>query len=134
MEAESSDGHVPPTVLLVEDNRDIRVVYSTALEFHGFQVLQAGNGEDAVRIATRERPDIILMDIALPGVDGWTATKRLRDDARTREIPVVPVTAFAIEEARERARSLDCAGFLTKPCAPSRLLDEVRSILNGNSG
>jgi len=130
MRAETSNGQARPTILLVEDNKDNRLVYSTALEFHGFEVLHAGNGEDAVDIATQELPDLILMDIALPGVDGWTATERLRDDARTRPIPVVPVTAFAVEAARERARSLECAGFLTKPCAPSRLVDEVRSILN----
>jgi len=134
MEAETSRGHPAPTILLVEDNKDNRLVYSTALEFHGFAVLQAGDGEEAVRIATRERPDLILMDIALPGVDGWTATERLRADARTRDIPVVPVTAFAVAEARQRARSLDCAGFLTKPCAPSRLIDEVRSVLEAHAG
>ncbi|HZD04540.1 MAG TPA: response regulator, partial [Longimicrobiales bacterium] len=77
------------TVLLVEDNEDNRIVYATMLEHFGFQVEQVGNGEDAVAMAHRDHPDLILMDISIPGIDGWTATERLRSDPTTRAIPVI---------------------------------------------
>lgn len=117
------------TVLLVEDNEDNRIVYRTMLEHSGFDVVEAGNGEDALEMAQSARPDIILMDISIPGIDGWTATERLRADPATREIPVIAVTAHALPEHRERAGTLGCEGFLTKPCSPRRLLEEVRRVL-----
>lgn len=117
------------TVLLVEDNEDNRIVYATMLEHFGFEVVEAGNGEDALAMARSGRPDIILMDISIPGIDGWTATERLRADPETRGIPVIAVTAHALPEHRERAKSLGCEGFLTKPCPPRRLLAEVRRVI-----
>lgn len=117
------------TVLLVEDNEDNRIVYATMLEHFGFEVVEAGNGEDALAMARNGRPDIILMDISIPGIDGWTATERLRADPETRGIPVIAVTAHALPEHRERAKSLGCEGFLTKPCPPRRLLAEVRRVI-----
>ena len=117
------------TVLLVEDNEDNRIVYATMLEHFGFDVVEAGNGEDAVSMARTGHPDIILMDISIPGIDGWTATERLRADPDTREIPVIAVTAHALPEHRERAEVLGCEGYLTKPCAPRRLLEEVRRVI-----
>lgn len=117
------------TVLLVEDNEDNRIVYATMLEHYGFDVVAAGNGHDALEMARSSEPDIILMDISIPGIDGWTATERLRADPDTRGIPVIAVTAHALPEHRERAKSLGCAGYLTKPCAPRRLLEEVRRII-----
>ena len=96
------------TVLLVEDNEDNRIVYATMLEHYGYTVVETANGEDAVRIAKDEIPDLILMDISIPGIDGWTATERLREDPRTAEIPVVAVTAHALPEHRARAESLRC--------------------------
>ena len=83
----------PRTVLLVEDNEDNRIVYATMLEHYGYKVVETANGEDAVRIAREELPDLILMDISIPGIDGWTATERIRQDKRTADIPVVAVTA-----------------------------------------
>ena len=117
------------TVLLVEDNEDNRIVYTTMLEHYGYQVVETANGEDAVRIATREVPDLILMDISIPGIDGWTATERLRGDPRTANIPVVAVTAHALPEHRARAENLRCDGYLTKPCEPRRLLHEVQRLI-----
>ena len=116
-------------MLLVEDNEDNRIVYATMLEHHGYLVVETANGEDAVRIATKEVPDLILMDISIPGIDGWTATERLRGDPRTAAIPVVAVTAHALPEHRARAESLRCDGYLTKPCEPRRLLHEVQRLI-----
>lgn len=117
------------TVLLVEDNEDNRIVYSTMLEHFGFEVVEVETGEEALEEARNGHPDIILMDISIPGMDGWTATERLRADPDTREIPVIAITAHALPEHRERAEALGCEGFLTKPCRPRRLLQEVRRII-----
>lgn len=119
----------PKTVLLVEDNEDNRIVYATMLEYSGFEVMEVGNGEEAVTLAREGHPDLILMDISIPGIDGWTATERLRSDPTTRSIPVIAVTAHALPEHRERARTLGCEGYLTKPCEPRRLLEEVRRVI-----
>lgn len=117
------------TVLLVEDNEDNRIVYSTMLEHHGYHVVETGNGEDAVRLAEEREPDLILMDISIPGIDGWTATERIRANPSTRDIPVVAVTALALPEHRARAESVECDAYLTKPCPPRRVLQEVRSLI-----
>ena len=124
--AQGDDGK---TVLLVEDNEDNRIVYATMLQHYGYRVVETANGEDAVRIAREEVPDLILMDISIPGIDGWTATERLREDPKTSEIPVVAVTAHALPEHRARAESLRCEGYLTKPCEPRRLLEEVQRLI-----
>lgn len=117
-----------PTVLLVEDNLDNRAVYVTMLKHYGYEVLEAADGEEAVRITKEAAPDLILMDVSLPGVDGWTATERIREDPETRDIPVVAVTAHALPEHRRKAESVGCQGYLTKPCAPRRLLEEVERL------
>ncbi len=117
------------TVLLVEDNEDNRIVYATMLEHHGYRVVETESGEEVVGIALEEEPDVILMDISLPGIDGWTATQRLKEDPETREIPVIAVTAHALPEDRARAKAVQCAGYLTKPCEPRRLLEEVRRLI-----
>ena len=117
------------TVLLVEDNDDNRIVYATMLEHYGYRVVETANGEDAVRIAQEELPDLILMDISIPGIDGWTATERIREKPETQGIPVVAVTAHALPEHRARAESLACEGYLTKPCEPRKLLEEVQRLI-----
>ena len=117
------------TVLLVEDNEDNRIVYATMLKHYGYRVVETANGEDVVEIAREENPDLVLMDISLPGIDGWTATQRLRDEEETSHIPVVAVTAHALPEDRAKAEAVDCNGYLTKPCEPRRLLEEVQRII-----
>lgn len=117
------------TVLLVEDNEDNQIVYSTMLEHYAYRVVKVGNGEVAVQMAGDAHPDIIIMDISIPGIDGWTAIERIRADPATRGIPVVAVTAHALPEHQERARILGCDGYLTKPCEPRRLLEEVRRLI-----
>ncbi len=116
-------------VLLVEDNPDIRDIYATALRGDGYAVAEAADGEEGIRLARSLSPRLILMNVALPLVDGWKATAILKQDPRTRDIPVVAVTAFTRSRDRQRARSLGCASYLPKPCEPSRLLEEVRRLI-----
>ncbi len=113
-------------VLLVEDNADNRAVYVMMLEHHGYSVIEATNGEDGVRLAKEKEPDIILIDISIPKLDGWSATELIKDDPVSEDIPIVVVTAHALPEHRQRAEELGCAGFLVKPCKPQRLLEEVQ--------
>ncbi len=120
-------------VLLVEDNADIRNIFATALVSEGYTVVEAVNGEEGIRLARAISPRLILMNIALPLVDGWKATAVLKRDPRTKEIPVVAITAFTRSRDRQRARSLGCASYLPKPCEPSRLLEEVRRLI-GSAG
>jgi two-component system, cell cycle response regulator DivK len=99
------------------------------LAHHGYRVVEARCGEEAVRLAGEELPHLILMDISIPGIDGWTATERIRERGDTRTIPVVALTGHALPEHRARAQALECVGYLTKPCAPSAVLNEVRRLI-----
>lgn len=117
-------------VLLVEDDEDNRIVYATMLAHHGYELVETADGEEAVRLAKEKLPDIILMDISIPGIDGWTATERIRADGATREIPIVVMTTHALPDVRARADELGCAGYLTKPCGPRLLLEEVERLLD----
>lgn len=112
-------------VLLVEDNLDNRTIYSTILRHEGFEVLTAVSGEEALEKAAGEAPDVILLDISIPGVDGWTVATRLKNGEETREIPIIAVTAHALAEHEERAREVGCDGYLAKPVSPMRVLEEV---------
>jgi len=114
-------------VLLVDDHEDSRIIYRTALMHAGFSVAECGDGESAVRSARRESPDLILMDLSLPVLDGWEATRILKGDERTRHIPIVALTANALPSDRTRARDLSFDGFLTKPIAPRRVVSEIES-------
>jgi two-component system, cell cycle response regulator DivK len=113
-------------VLLVEDNFDSREIYRQVLEHAGFRVCAVECGGDAIRVARERRPDIILMDIGLPRVNGWEATRILKADAATRSIPVVAITALTSPEDRRRAARIGFEGFLEKPVAPRRVLVEVQ--------
>ena len=114
-------------VLLVDDHEDSRFIYRTALRHAGFAVVECTDGGSAVRSARRETPDLILMDLSLPVLDGWEATRILKADERTRHIPIVALTANALLSDRARARELGFDGFLTKPVTPRRVLSEVES-------
>ena len=121
-----------PRVLLVDDYADAREMYTEYLEFAGFDVVQAGNGMEAVQRAVDAAPDIILMDLSLPVMDGWEATRRLKADHRTASIPVVALTGHALASISEGAKAAGCAAFVTKPCLPEDLVREIRQSLSGH--
>ena len=114
-------------VLLVDDHEDSRIIYRTALQHAGFAVVECTDGESAVLCARQECPDLILMDLSLPVLDGWEATRILKTDERTRHIPIVALTANALLSDRARARDLSFDGFLTKPVTPRCVLSEIES-------
>lgn len=112
-------------ILLVEDDPETRLAYRTLLEHAGWSVHEAGDGEQALRIVSGVLPCVVVMDISIPGIDGWEMTRRLKLDERTRDVPVLLVTGHALDEDRQRARDLGCAGYLVKPLLPSRFVEEV---------
>jgi len=122
-----------PRVLLVDDYPDAREMYTEYLEFSGFEVVEAGNGKEALQRAVDTAPDIILMDLSLPVMDGWEATRRLKADERTTSIPVVALTGHALAGISEGAKKAGCDAFVTKPCLPEDLVREIRKILGGRS-
>ena len=117
------------TVLIVEDNEPSRDALSRRLQRRGFQVLPAIDGYEAVAVATAERPDIILMDLGLPGIDGWEATKRLKQDAKTSQIPIIVLSAHAMTSDRELALRAGGDDFDTKPVQFERLLQKMDLLL-----
>jgi len=118
-----------PLVLVVDDYADNREMYSAYLRFQGLEVVEAANGTEALEHAFARRPDLVVMDLSLPGVDGWQATRILKADVRTKDIPVIAVTGHALAGAPERAAEAGCDGFLTKPCLPEDLLREIQRML-----
>jgi len=118
-----------PCVLLVDDYPDAREMYSEYLQYSGFDVIEAGNGIEALQQAIEREPDIILMDLSLPVMDGWEATRRLKADHRTARIPVVALTGHALAGISEGARRAGCDAFVTKPCLPEDLVKEIRKVL-----
>ncbi|MEO8334748.1 MAG: response regulator [bacterium] len=114
------------TVLLVEDNEDNRIIYSTVLRHVGYDVVEADNGVDAVALARSGLPDLILMDISIPGIDGWEATRILRRDPATMSIPIIALTAHALADDRERALQMGFTAYLAKPVEPRTVVAEVR--------
>jgi two-component system cell cycle response regulator DivK len=123
-----------PRVLLVDDYPDAREMYSEYLQFSGFDVVEAANGVEALKQAVDAAPDIILMDLSLPVMDGWEATRRLKADSRTASIPVVALTGHALAGISEGARQAGCDAFVTKPCLPEDLVKEIRAVLEEPAG
>jgi CheY-like chemotaxis protein len=120
-----------PVVLIVEDQQDLRQLYAQHLAMSGFDVIEAANGAEAIDHTSSRLPDVILMDLGLPVVDGWEATKRLKADARTAHIPVVALTAHDGSGELQRATQAGCDWFVPKPCAPAALITEIRRVLSG---
>ena len=122
------------TVLLVEDNEDNRIIYSTVLRHLGYEVVEAQDGLRAVELARSLKPDIILMDISIPEMDGWEATRVLRQDPITKDIPIVALTAHALADDRERATALGFTSYLAKPVEPRAVVAEVRRWIGDRTG
>ncbi len=116
-------------VLLVEDNETIRNAFSILLEEHDYRVLQASSGKEALRIAAEEAPDLILLDLGLPDINGLEVTRMLKAREETREIPVVALTGRALETDRDACMAAGCAGYLTKPINTAELLRRLPEFL-----
>jgi CheY-like chemotaxis protein len=129
----SADGtHDEPRILVVDDYEDNRQMYAELLAYAGYEVAEARDGAEAIAVAHRILPDLIIMDLSLPIIDGWEATRRLKAAERTRLIPVVALTGHAPEGLAghsEAARDAGCDAFLAKPCSPETLLEVVRETL-----
>jgi two-component system cell cycle response regulator DivK len=118
-----------PLVLLVDDFQDAREMYADYLEISGFDTAQAVDGHEALTKARGLKPAVVLMDLSLPGIDGWEVTRRLKADAGTRDIAIVALTAHALEGERARALNAGCDSFVSKPCLPQQLVDEIVRLL-----
>jgi two-component system cell cycle response regulator DivK len=116
------------TILLVEDNPHNRKIFSGMLSHAGFRVVEAEDGQQALDRAASEKPDLILMDLSIPGVDGWEVTRRLKS-GETRQTPIIALTAHAMRGDEERAMQAGCDGYLTKPISPKKVVEEVKKYL-----
>jgi two-component system, cell cycle response regulator DivK len=116
-------------VLLVEDNADNRFIYSAMLRHAGYDVVLATNGHEGLELGRTNAPDLVLMDISLPGLDGLEVTRRLKAESATRHIPIVALTAHALPADRVRALEAGCDAYLAKPIAPPAVLAEVRRLI-----
>jgi CheY-like chemotaxis protein len=113
------------TVLLVEDDLDTRQIYRMILEHYGYAVLEATDGAMGISMACDDRPDLILMDVSIPKIDGWQATRILKADERTKHIPILALTAHALAGDRDMAVAVGCSSFLPKPIEPRKVAEEV---------
>jgi len=124
---QSSDS--PPLVLVVDDFQDNREMFAEFLSLSGFRVAEASTGREAIDRGFELLPDVILMDLSLPELDGWEATRQLKNDPRTSHIPIVALTGHALADHSREAREAGCDAFLTKPCLPEVLVVEIRRML-----
>lgn len=120
-------------ILLVEDNAVNRRLAGFLLRSQGYQVLEAAMAQEAFEIIKTNRPDLIVMDIQLPGMDGLEATKKLKEEPATRDIPVVAVTSYAMKEDREKAFAVGCVGYISKPIDKNSFVQEIAAHL-GHKG
>jgi two-component system, cell cycle response regulator DivK len=120
-------------ILLVEDNEMNRDMLSRRLQRKGYQVVLALDGQSGVEMAQTEEPNLILMDMSLPVLDGWEATRRLKNDSATRHIPVIALTAHAMSSDREKALESGCDDYDTKPVELVRLLAKIEALLSGGT-
>ena len=118
-----------PKILLVEDNEMNRDMLSRRLERKGYQIVIAVDGQEGIDKARSERPDLILMDMSLPVLNGWDATRQLKEDEHTKDIPIIALTAHAMAEDEQRAREAGCNDFDTKPIELPRLLEKIQQLL-----
>ena len=118
-----------PKILYVEDNEDNVYMLSRRLTQQGFEVVVARDGEEGVAMAAAEAPDLVLMDLGLPVLDGWEATRRLKAGPETCGIPVIAISAHAMDGDRERALAAGCDDYDTKPVNLPRLLEKIRAAL-----
>ncbi|GBE53536.1 polar-differentiation response regulator DivK [bacterium BMS3Bbin14] len=120
----------PKKILVVDDNLDSRELVIKILKNKGLQLVEAVDGEDALEKVTTERPDLILMDISLPKIDGYEVTRRLKSDQNFAAIPIIALTAHAMKGDREKALAAGCEGYITKPINIHDLYDRIKPFLD----
>src|ERR1044071_570700 len=118
-----------PKILIIEDTENNRVLLSRRLKPRGYEIVTADDAERGLALLPAERPDLILMDVGLPGMDGWTATRQLKSDPASRQIPVIALTAHAMEGDREKAMQAGCDDYETKPIDFNRLFEKIERLL-----
>jgi two-component system, cell cycle response regulator DivK len=119
----------PQRILVVEDNPKNLKLVRDVLQYAGYEIIEATTGEEGVRLAAQEHPDLVLMDLQLPGVDGTEALRLIREIPDVKQVPVVAVTAFAMDDDRDRAFRAGFDGYVGKPISVRGLLDQVRDFL-----
>lgn len=119
-----------PTILVVEDEGDVAEVLSHSLRREGFRVLTASEAAEGLAVMLSERPDIVLLDVMMPGITGWEMLERMRQDDATRRIPVIVVTVLEEPRFVEKAAEYDAAGYIRKPFRPEEVLRTIRSVLD----
>jgi CheY-like chemotaxis protein len=129
IEAPHPDSSTQPLVLVVDDFQDNREMYAEYLSYCGFRVIEAKNGKEAIEQAFAQSPNVIIMDLSLPVMDGWEATRRLKADRRTRSIPVIALTGHALQGHSKGALDAGCDAFVAKPCLPDQLVLEIKRML-----
>jgi two-component system cell cycle response regulator DivK len=127
-----TDSAPDPLILVVEDFDDAREMYRDYLEFAGFRVETARDGREGIEKARALQPDLILMDLSLPGIDGWEATRLLKAAPETRQIIIIALSAHALATEGDRARAAGCDGFIAKPCLPPDLVLEIHKYLKSH--
>jgi two-component system cell cycle response regulator DivK len=121
---------VSKRVLIVEDQEDNRAILRDLLSKSGYDLIEATNGEEGVALAQSQRPDLILMDVQLPIIDGYEATRRIKSNAELRSIPVIAVTSYALSGDEAKARAAGCDAYVAKPFSPRQLLAKIREYLS----
>jgi two-component system cell cycle response regulator DivK len=124
----------PRRILVVEDNPLNLKLVRDVLQFAGYDVIEAQSGEEGLRVAQQDPPDLVLMDLQLPGIDGTETLRRMREGSLGRDVPVVAVTAFAMAEDRERAALAGFDGFVEKPISVRELPGQVEAFMNRRAG
>jgi len=116
-------------ILVIEDQEDNRKIVRDLVSASGYELIEATTGEEGLEVAARERPDLILMDIQLPGIDGYEVTRRIKANPKLRQIPIIAVTSYALSGDDKKAFAAGCDGYVTKPYSPRLLLAKIREYL-----
>jgi two-component system, cell cycle response regulator DivK len=116
-------------ILVVEDQKDNRQIIRDMLSATDYEIMEAESGEQALEAVVKQRPDLILMDIQLPGIDGYEATRRIKADPALRSIPIIAVTSYALSGEEQKARAAGCDEYVPKPYSPRQLLAKIRQYL-----
>ena len=117
-------------ILVIEDQEDNRAILRDLLTASGYELIEAGNGAEGVAMAAAEKPDLILMDIQMPIMDGYEATRRIKADPSTAAIPVIAVTSYALSGDEAKTKAAGCDGYVAKPFSPRQMLATIRSFLD----